>query len=233
MEWANGDVRVNLVRESSFSRIPERGSSVGGGGGDKSTGVVRGGGDFTTQVHMPPSIPQPPRDEYPANPNYYQRSATAPYGGLIHPDYNKRKYRNAPLTSYHLERQDEIDKTCSVDYPSLPRGFSTVSHGYVAGPPSDDSCSQTCAECPGGGAPCDYGPGDTVGSYSLVDMVAPSGMAPEPPDNYTIEIGNSNVNSNAPPPVVMPAMIQAMGPARHAEPRQSVQYQGLRGVPRF
>ena len=220
MEWANGDVRINLAaRDSPFSRIPER--------GDQATGVARG--EYPAKTHLSMSGPQPPREEFKVNPTFYQRTAPATYG-IVHPDYKisgKRFCEPPPLAAYQLERQDE--QHGSVEYPSLPRGFTAVSSGYTA-PSSDDSCSQVCTECPGGGAPCDYGPSES--GYPMVELRS-SCLPPEHADTYTMEIGVTGASVSSVPNVVVPTATadnrSVQSHVSHCDIRDFEEYRGLRG----
>lgn len=214
MAWANGDVRINLARDGQFSRIPER--------RDQGAGVVRA--DYSPKTHHPMSGPQPPREEFKPNPSYYQQTAPATYG-IVHPDYSKsssNKYCDITLPKYKSDRQDHVLQKAPVDYPPLQRGYSSSAFTAL---PSDDSCSQVCSECPGGGAPCDYGPAES--SYPMVEIHS-SCLQVEPHETFTMEMGPSTSTSG----VLMsgaPDTRSVQSHASHCDLRDFEEWRGLRG----
>ena len=163
MEWANGDVRINVLREGPFSRIPERGDTA-------STGVAARR-DNPSKTHI--SINEPPLPPRDKNPNYYQHTVVGVPYGIVHPKYklsNKRYCETNLPQSYPLQREEQHgSQQVSEEYPSLPRGFPSSSSAFTA-PLSDDSCSQVCSECPGKGAPCEYGGPPLESSYPMVEL---------------------------------------------------------------
>ncbi|XP_047741066.1 uncharacterized protein LOC125179364 [Hyalella azteca] len=211
MEWANGDVRINLVRGGPFSRVPDRGDP-------SNVGATREEYSPKSQTRIPMSAPQPSREEFKPNPNYYQHTAPATYG-IVHPDYkiSSKRYCDVSLPKFGLEREDSLPPRSS-DYPSLQRGFGASA---FTAPASDDSCSQVCSECPGGGAPCDYGPPSEPG-YPMVEIHS-SCMPPEPPESYTLDMGGvvSGVG------VSDDRSVQSH--ASHCDIRDFEEWRGLRG----
>lgn len=209
MEWANGDVRINLVRGGAFSRVSERGT-------DPSSSLPR-----EVQTHLPMSGLKEHRDEFKPNPNYYQQTAPPTYG-IVHPDYtlNSSRYCETTLPNYALDTQDHGGlPPMGPDYPALQRGYSTTS-AFTA-PTSDDSCSQVCSECPGGGAPCDYGPSET--GYPMVEIHS-SCIPTEPPDTFTVDMGGTSSNV-----VGVTDNRSVQSHASHCDIRDFEEWRGMRG----
>lgn len=219
MAWANGDVRINLARDGPFSRIPDR--------RDPSAGVARA--DYPPKAHRQMSgPPQPPREEYKPNTGYYPKTAPATYG-IIHPDYSKissTKFCDSAIPNYKVERQDHVVPQMSSEYPPpLQRGYS--SSAFTA-PHADDGCSQVCSECPGGGAPCEYGPQEP--GYPIVEIHS-SCLPPEPPETFAMEMGPSTSNLGQCSAVSTDSRsVQShQSHASHCDLRDFEEWRGLRG----
>ena len=161
MEWANGDVRMNYSREVSFSRIKDP---------EDPCPIYTRDYPAKSYVDYPESHSSPPQPQSTTrvpsecasshcgySPGPAPHRAAPPPFGISHPDY-----RMAATTKVDIYPPESYSQTTYVPVPEYSP--TEQCHFQPPRPPYDDPerggfpSTSVCTECPGGGAPCDYGP---------------------------------------------------------------------------